>query len=52
MKEEPEKPLRYGIFPAGLLYLGLLVMLGVASFGSQLVFKLVQWFVRWFDSGS
>ena len=49
MKEDPEKPLRYGIFPVGLGCLGLLVMLGVGSLGSQLFFKLVQWFVRWFD---
>jgi hypothetical protein len=52
MKEDPEKPLRYGIFPVGLGYLGLLVMLGVASLGSQLFFRLVQWIVRWFDPGN
>jgi hypothetical protein len=51
MKEDPEKPIRYGIYPVGLGYLGLLVIVGIASLG-PLVLKLVQWILRYLDQGN
>ena len=51
MKEEPEKPIRYGIFPVGLGYLGLVVILGIASLG-PLILKLVQLILRYFGEGN
>jgi hypothetical protein len=48
VKDDPEKPIRYGMYPVGLGYLGLVVMVVVASLVPQIL-KLVQWIFRWFD---
>jgi hypothetical protein len=42
MPDEPEKPRHPGMFPAGLVLFGLLVMLGIGFF----VTKLLE-FIRW-----
>jgi hypothetical protein len=51
MKEDPEKPIRYGICPVGPVYLGFVVMVGIASLG-PLLLKLVQWILRYLDQGN
>ncbi len=53
MKPEPEKPLRLGLMPIGLVELGILVMLGTALLVHQFVnqlFSLIAWLARWFES--
>lgn len=45
MDEETEKPIRLGIFPVGLGYLGfLLILLPAAMF--SLFFDLLRWILR------
>lgn len=48
MANEPEKPIRYGIFPVGLGYLSFFVMFGVMALFSWF-FDVVRWILRWLE---
>jgi hypothetical protein len=48
MKTDPEKPVRYGITPLGLVYLGLFLILLVGLAGAGIM-KCIMWLCRWLE---
>jgi hypothetical protein len=48
-QDESERPLRLGITPVGLGFIGFYVMIAVAVAGEWLL-KLIMAFFRWLDS--
>jgi hypothetical protein len=44
MQEEPKKPRHPGLFPAGLLFTGPVLMLGVGFLVTKLI-ELIRWIV-------
>lgn len=50
MKPDPEKSIRYGIMPMGMMALGFVTML-VVAFGTTKVLDFLRWLVDWRAGG-